>query len=208
MLYYAQDRRCNMKKEILTKENIKHDLLISIKANYSNKADWRFSISLPLAILAILSGILLKNIWIGLLIFSFAAYQMVRYIIAEKKFNAQIKAAKDAVMREDFIVSIETLDKVREETIYEPHVHGYGSHVHTRHAHTTNDVYFFYFRSEIKWRMPEIRRHYAWSKDYYISSEGLNNTSVSGNEFYFIRLESDPKIAYIYNTKFFEFDEY
>ncbi len=190
-----------MKKERLTTDNIKHDLLISINENYSSKADWRFSISLPIAILAIFAGIFLKNIWIGLLIFSFAVYQMVRYIIAEKKFKNQIKITKDAVMREEFIVSIETLDKVREETIYEPHMPG-------RHVHHTKDVYFFYFVSEIKWRMPQIRKHYEWSKDYYISSEGLNNTSVSGNEFYFIRLESDPKVAYIYNTKFFELDEY
>ena len=190
-----------MKKERLTIDNIKHDLLISINENYTNKADWRFSISLPIAILAIFAVIFLENIWIGLLIFSFAAYQMVRYIIAEKKFKNQIKIAKDAVMREEFIVSIETLEKVREETIYEPHIHG-------RHTHSTKDVYFFYFVSEIKWRMPEILKHYKWSKDYYISSEGLFNTSVVGNEFYFIKLEADPKVAYIYNTKFFEFDEY
>ena len=43
---------------------------------------------------------------------------------------------------------------------------------------------------------------------YKIHLKNKISLYTSGNEFYFIRLESDPKVAYIYNTKFFEFDEY
>lgn len=192
-----------MTKEHLTKDNIKHDLLLSIQSNYVNKSEWRFTSSFAITLFAITVGFLLKNIWIGLLIFTFAVYQMVRYIIAEKKFKSKVRAAEDAVMREKFIISRETLDKVREETIYEPHSSYSGKY------HSTKEVYFFYFVSDIKWRMPGgIGTHYAWSKEHYISSTGLNNTSVSGNEFYFVRLESDPKISYVYNTKFFELEDY
>jgi hypothetical protein len=191
-----------MKKELLTTDNIKHDLLLSIQANYANKSEWRIETAFAITLLAVITGFLLKNIWIGLAIFAPAVYLAVRYIIAEKKFKSEIRAAEDAVNREEFIISLETLDKVREETIYEPHS-GYRGK-----THLTKDVCFFYFVSGIKWRMPRIAKHYEWSKEYYISSAGLNNTSVSGNEFYFVKLESDTKISYIYNTKFFELENY
>lgn len=190
-----------MKKELLTTDNIKHDLLISIRSNYVNKSEWRLTSSFAITLFAITTGIFLKNIWIGLAIFAPAVYLAVRYIIAEKKFKSKVRAAEDAVDREEFIISLETLEKVREETIYEPHTYG-GKH------RSTKDFYFFYFTSGIKWRMPRIAKHYEWSKEYYISSEGLNNTSVSGNEFYFVKLESEPKVSYVYNTKFFELENY
>ncbi len=191
-----------MKKEHLTIDNIKHDLLLSIQSNYVNKSEWRLTSSFAITLFAITTGIFLKNIWIGLAIFAPAVYLAVRYIIAEKKFKNKVRAAEDAVNREEFIISLETLDKVRQETIYEPHS-GYSGKYHS-----TKDVYFFYFASGIKWRMPRIAKHYEWSKEYYISSAGLNNTSVSGNEFYFIKLESDPTVSYVYNTKFFELEDY
>lgn len=190
-----------MTKEYLTKDNIKHDLLLSIQSSYVNKSEWRIEAAVAIILLAIITGFLLKNIWIGLAIFAPAVYQIVRYIISEKKFKSKVRAAEDAVAREEFIISLETLEKVRQETIYEPHNYG-GKHYSTREA------YVFYFVSGIKWRMPGIAKHYEWSKEYYISSGGLNNTSVGGNEFYFIRLESDPKVSYVYNTKFFELEDY
>ena len=191
-----------MKKELVTIDNIKHDLLLSIRSNYVNKSEWRISVAISITLLAIITGFLLKNIWIGLVIFIPALYQIIRYIIAEKKFKRKVRVAEDAVNRGEFIISLETLDKVREETIYEPHS-GYRGR-----TNLTKDVCFFYFASGIKWRMPRVAKHYEWSKEYYISSEGLNNTSVSGNEFYFVKLESDPKISYIYNSKFFELEDY
>ena len=191
-----------MKKELLTTDNIKHDLLLSIQSNYVNKSEWRLETAFAITLLAVITGFLLKNIWIGLAIFAPAVYLAVRYIIAEKKFKSEIRAAEDAVNREEFIISLETLDKVREETIYEPHSG------HRGKTRLTKDVCFFYFVSGVKWRMPRVAKHYEWSKEYYISSAGLNNTSVSGNEFYFVKLESDPKVSYIYNTKFFELENY
>ena len=190
-----------MKKETLTKDNIKHDLILSIQSNYVNKSEWRFEAAFAITLLAIITGFLLKNIWIGLAIFTPAVYQIVRYIISEKKFKSKVRAAEDAVAREEFIISLETLEKVRQETIYEPHTYG-------GKRYSTREAYVFYFVSDIKWRMPGIAKHYEWSKEYYISSAGLNNTSVSGNEFYFVKLESDPKVSYVYNTKFFELEDY
>ena len=190
-----------MKKELLTTDNIKHDLLLSIQSNYVNKSEWRLTSSFAITLFAITTGVFLKNIWIGLAIFTPAVYQIVRYVITEKKFKNKVRAAEDAVNREEFIISLETLEKVREETIYEPHTYG------SKHR-STKEVLFFYFTSGIKWRMPRIAKHCEWSKEYYISSAGLNNTSVSGNEFYFIKLESDPTVSYVYNTKFFELEDY
>lgn len=50
--------------------------------------------------------------------------------------------------------------------------------------------------------------HYAWSKDYYLSPDGMFNTSIVDDTFYLVLFTSDPKrkIMMIYNTKFFELD--
>ena len=62
----------------------------------------------------------------------------------------------------------------------------------------------FYFENG-KWRIPETGTLYAWSKEMYISPEGLDNTSVPGNQFYIVRRRGEAEIAYAYNKKFFEY---
>ncbi|MBO7762390.1 MAG: hypothetical protein J6T24_06300 [Clostridia bacterium] len=49
-----------------------------------------------------------------------------------------------------------------------------------------------------------LRKHYAWSREYCLSSTGLWQTSVEGNEFYVISLQGHPDIRYIYPKKFFK----
>ena len=74
-----------MKKERLTLEAIKQDLMKIVDFQLSNKTDWRFSYIVPITLLAVMIGILLKNVLIGLLIFSIAAYHIVRYVIEYRK---------------------------------------------------------------------------------------------------------------------------
>ena len=52
-----------------------------------------------------------------------------------------------------------------------------------------------------------VEKHYSWSKDFYLSSKGLENISMKGDEFYFVSLQSHHDIAYIYPCKNFELDE-
>lgn len=53
-----------------------------------------------------------------------------------------------------------------------------------------------------------IITHYEWSKDYYLSPDGMFNTSIEGDSFYLVIFTWDPsqKIAMIYNTKFFKLE--
>ena len=49
--------------------------------------------------------------------------------------------------------------------------------------------------------------HYVWSKDYCLSSKGLDNISLQGDEFFYISLRGYYNVAYIYPCKLFELDE-
>jgi hypothetical protein len=106
----------------------------------------------------------------------------------------------DGLERGEISIGVEKLSSIRQEEIYEPHHIG-------RRAQTTKTVTFYYFESGIQWREPSIARHYQWSKEYYISSKGLENISISGDEFYYVVLQGNPDIAYIYPCKNFVLDE-
>ena len=108
---------------------------------------------------------------------------------------------KNAVEQGDFVVSTETLIRIGEEPIYEPHV-GLGGH-----AHTLKVVDFFYFESGAQWRIPSIFPHYVWSNLYELSKKGLVNLSCEGDTFYYIALRENSEIAYVYNTKLFDWKD-
>ena len=203
-----------MHKEKLTLFNIKYDLHKVASFKFSNASDWRFSYIVPITLLAIMIGVLTKSILIGLLIFSFAVYHIVLYIPSCKEYFRQKKAIKEAIDRRDISISAEKLSHIGTERIYEPHMGG-------RSIHKFKDVKFYYFVSGTRWRLPivynrnasgtlwrrhEGYKHYGWSKEYYLSSEGLQNISVEGNEFYYISLQGHYDIAYIYPRKIFELD--
>ncbi len=189
-----------MQKDKLTLANIRQDLDKIANAKISNVGEWRSAYYIPITILAVMIGILLKNIWIGLLIFSVAAYHIVMNIIEYRKHGVQEKAITDILNRGDISISVERLSHVSNETIYEPHTHG-------KHTHKTKEVTFFYFESGISWRVPNVDKHYEWSSECYLSSIGLINMSVSGNEFFYITLQGHHDIAYVYPCKLFELDE-
>lgn len=188
-------------KEELRLANVKLDLLKVLSKRESNLSDWRFTYIVPATVLAFGLGFLFRSVWIGLIIFSLAAYHVVRYVIEAHENWAANKQLKKAVDRGDFSVSIETLDHISDETIYEPHI--------TRHGRINiREAKFFYFVGGSSWRVPDIYRHYEWSMNYSMSTNGLDSTSVIGNEFHFITLKGDQDIGYIYNTKMFELKEY
>ena len=188
-----------MHKEKLTLFNIKHDLHNVASFKISNASDWRFSYIVPITLLAIMIGVLTKSILIGLLIFSVAAYHIVLYIPSCKEYFRQKKAIKEALDRGDISISVEKLSHIGTESIYEPHMGG-------RRVHEFKTVTFYYFVSGTRWRLPEVYKHYGWSKEYYLSNKGLENISVEGNEFYYISLQGEYDIAYIYPCKIFQLD--
>jgi len=189
-----------MQKDAVLLANIKQDLKIIIKNQIHNTADRRLSFIVPFTLLAILSGVFLKNIWIVLLFFSVAAYHIVRYVIEFRSYILQKRAIVEAIDRADISVSTEQFDHIADETVYEPHTFGMRGKV-------VKTVKYYYFASGRKWRLPVTDKHYAWSKNYYISSKGLENISIQGDDFYYISLQGYPDIAYIYPCKNFVFKE-
>ena len=188
-----------MKKEKITLEAIKQDLMKMVNFQLSNKSDWRFSYIVPITLLAVMAGVLLKNVIVGLLIFSVAAYHIVRYVIEYREHKKSKLAIISFVERGEISISNEVFSHIANETIYEPHRAG-------RRARATKVIFVYYFNSGSSWRVPNVDMHYSWSKEFYISSKGLENISISGDEFYFVSLQSHQEIAYIYPCKNFELD--
>ncbi len=188
-----------MKKEKITLEAIKQDLMKMVNFQLSNKNDWRFSYIVPITLLAVMAGVLLKNVIVGLLIFAVAAYHIVRYVIEYREHKKSKLAIISLVERGEISISNEVFSHIANETIYEPHRVG-------RRARATKVITVYYFNSGSSWRVPNVDKHYAWSKEFYISSKGLENISISGDEFYIVSLQSHHEIAYIYPCKNFELD--
>ena len=186
-----------MQKETVALHNIKQDLERYLRFKVSNKAEWRQTYYVPITAIALIVGIYLKNVWIGLLIFSFAAYHIVRYVLESREYRALKKEILDALSRGDISVSVEKLDHIAEDRIYEPHFGKNNSKL----------VSFFYFESGRAWRIPYVANHYKWSREYYVSNEGLMNISLQGDKFYFVSLQGHDDIAYIYPCKTFNLDE-
>ncbi len=103
------------------------------------------------------------------------------YVIAYREYKAQKKELSHAFDRGDISISLERLSHISEETIYEPHMeHRYAYKPGMR---DTKEVKFYYFSAGRSWRVPSTDCHYKWSKDYYLTTMGLLNISVEGNEF-------------------------
>jgi len=198
-----------MEKETLTPAGIAKDLSIVINRLHSNKTDSYFSFYLlPLISAAIIIGILLKSVWIGLAIFLIPACFI---IVATKRILTQkneIKKLNELSNQGNISVSVEVFSHVANETIFEPHIHTI--FLHKSHAQLTKTIRLFHFMSGISWIVPspifKNFKHYGWSKTHFISTQGLENISVEGNEFYFVSLQGYPDIAYIYPCKLFKLD--
>ncbi|MGM9641689.1 MAG: hypothetical protein ACI3XI_00630 [Eubacteriales bacterium] len=188
-----------MTKEKITPDAIKKDLLKVANDQISNKADRRLSFIVPITLSAIVLGVVLKNIFVGLLISLLASYHIVLYVIEYKEYRMKKKTVMSLIERGDVSISTEILSHVAHETIYEPHK----SIGRTR---TAKMITQYHFDGGTSWREPFCAKHYEWSGDFYLSHAGLENISISGDEFFYIALQEHPDIAYIYPCKTFELD--
>ena len=197
-----------MRKEKLTLGAIKQDLMKILNSQVSSKADWRFSYIVPITFLAFLSSAFLKNIFIGLLIFSVSVYHFVRFVIEFKEYRSKKAVIVSMIERGEISISIKRFSHIANETIYEPH-HGWKITTLRRmfvRSHAKKTITVYHFDGGKSWRLPRVDKHYSWRKDFYISSKGLENISITGDEFYFISLQAHHDIAYVYPCKNFELD--
>lgn len=190
-----------MKKEILRKENIREDLLKAIEQRNAVRWEWRMCYIGPLVAGSLVMMLcFFQYWWLGLLTLVPAVYHAV-FLVRDLQKNRKITAAlRDSLERDEISVSEEILSHIAEEAVYEPHRRGRG-------ARSMKAVQVFYFRSGASWRHYEVAKHYGWSKEFHMTPAGLENTSAAGDAFYFIRLQSDGDVGYIYNKKLFEYKE-
>ena len=192
-----------MEREKLLSFNIAQDLNIIAKEQISNKSNWRGTYVFGFGIAAVWVGVYYKNWLLVAVLLCVAAYHAVRFAKEYREYATRRNAIMSAISRADISVSLVRFSHISEEIIYEPHRHGVSRKGRT---HLTKTVKYFCFDSGLRWRVPPVSTHYAWSKDYYISTQGLDNISVPGNEFYFISLQGYPDISYIYPCKQFVFE--
>lgn len=189
-----------MIKEKLTLDFIKQDLTKLTKWQMAVKDESRLWTNvIPLILFAITLGIVV-HVTVGIVVALFAVYNLVRYIPECWEISKQKKAVNAAVGRCDVSISRKTLSHIATQTIREPHYFG-------RRVYSTKEVTFFYFEGGSSWRLPGFDEYYEWSSEFHLSSSGLCNISVQGNEFYFVALQGEPDATYIYPCKFFELGE-
>ena len=187
-----------MTKEILTDERIRQDVLGNevkkAKGNDKKTLVW----VMPITVAAILAGAYV-HVLLGVAVGLFAIIPIYLYFKQNREDSDTIFEVEHGG---ELIVEIDTLSHITTETIYEPHTVGTFGRRHTQYSKT---VTVFEFHNA-KWRVPEVEKLYAWSKEMYISPKGLENTSLRGDKFYIVRRLGDAEVAYAYHTKFFTYN--
>ena len=182
-----------MIKEVLTKENIERDVVAYVNYKNSLITDSFMSFFIPITFLAILGAVAFGMLSLPLAavaVFIPSVCLLLWYILVLRRGFI----VKEAVLADGYAVTKEPLISIVEETYVEPHVkHGRGR--------VLRDAKVMYFGVG-SWRIPS--RVYEWSDTFSMSAQGVENTSVAGNEFYVVTLKSTGDIVCVYNTKFFD----
>jgi hypothetical protein len=116
-----------------------------------------------------------------------------------RDYKANMQRITDGIQRGDVSITTERFSHAATETIIEPH------QTLTK-TKITSIATFFYFEAGRRWRVPKVDKHYKWSKEYYVSTKGLENISLQGDEFFYVSLQGNFDIAYIYPCKNFALD--
>ena len=189
-----------MTKEKITFKNIQQDFCRIVKWQLENKLEWRMCSIVPITVIAVIFGFATHRLWVGMVVFLAAGYHIFHLIKDIKEYFVKKRLVKDYLNRNDISISTEKFSHTAQETIYEPHI-GF------RRIHKTKTVKMYYFRA-VSWRDPIFADHYLWSKDFSISSSGLENISIVGDEYFYISLQKYKNIAYIYPCKYFVLEDY
>lgn len=184
-----------MKKELLTKEKIRADLLVTEKTRFWRRAQGIVDGAILVLLLSILLCVIVQTLWIAV---PFACALVVLAVLFLRELNVW-RARCKRVEAGDFTVGRGNYTHEDKEEVYEPHLG------HKRFSlHRT--VKFWYF-SNGKWRVRYDTKHYAWSDLYAMSQQGLENVTLVGDEFYTVALLGDSDFGYVYPAKLFDYRE-
>ena len=204
-----------MKKEIISLDGIKGDLC-GVIGFYTYITQERFlSVACPLSAMAVAFGIMAKNnLPLGLLCIAVClipiAISAVFHIPKLLRWRRLKKTVQSMRGRGELLISVERLDYIKRETVYEPRIG-------RKSVHHMKEASFYYFVSGKRWRRIIQRkftpwvtvpiRYYEWSRDFVLSPMGLDNVSLEGDEFLYVCLRDEPEVACIYPAKYFKLDE-
>ena len=190
-----------MKKEVLTLSNIRQDLSRFPRFYRYYSIEWRYIFFLLITPVAVLIGMVFKSLWAGLLVFTAAAYHIVRFVMACIHCAQQTRLIENACERSELSISVQRLRRIATEKIYEPHL---ATGIHK--IHFFKKVCFFEFDS-LRWRVPDDFRHYEWSDEFCVGPGVLKNAAVPEAEFICVTVKEYPDIAYVYPCQFFTPDK-
>ena len=199
-----------MKKEKITLFAVKEDLMKNVRSMLLVRVEARLLYIIPFTLISLLLYPITHNVYVCLAVFTLALYHIVRFIIEYVEIKKKKNAVLSVNLRGGLSVTTETLSHITKDDVYEPnrrffHKAGDWRYTGTR---SSREITVFHFRGGPSWRVPsKIREHYSWSKELYTTSQGIENLSLMGDEFFFIKLQSDPSVSYIYPCKSFDLDE-
>ena len=198
-----------MKKEKITLAAIKQDLLKNIRSMLLVRIEARLLFIIPFTLLALLLYLRTYNVYVSLAVSTFAIYNTVRFVIEYAELKKKKNAVMRIILRGGVSVSTETLSHIANEDVYEPNVRFFRKIGHWGRTRSSREITVFHFRGGSSWRVPsKLHEHYSWSNELYTTSQGLENISLMGDEFFFVKLQGYPEISYVYPCKNFDLDEY
>ena len=185
------------KKEQLTKENIIRDLVRAEEIRHARVSSINVSLIGDFLIAAVFAALLTRTVWVGVPILLGSVYNAVRLIQKIRIFRTNTSA----IEKGGFVIDTDVLSHIAQERIYEPHISGRGRRIRFNNYRT---VTYYYFDN---CRFREcFFGGFEWSKEYYLSKNGLQNISLAGDEFYVAVRSSDGEVGQIYPKKFFDYD--
>ena len=190
-----------MQKQTLTLANILADLRIKARENkhlYSTSMiAWLFW-----------SLLFFTTLWFiffwfiplpGIALAGLTLFLGMRYTKDYLARHNAVVALRTALERANISIDTERFSHITEEMVVEPHRVG-------RNTRLTRTAFMVYFESGRSWRKPTVNRLYEWSRTHSLSFAGLDNISLAGDEFYYVTLQGQPDVSYVYPAKFFKLD--
>ena len=183
-----------MKKETITTEQIKQDILRGFKTpkemSESQYVKW--------TVIALITGILLlvieyfyPSVMIGFLV---CVIVMVPLVLAGSAISAWCR--KKRFSMNDYEITTEKLAYKNEEHYYARK---------TRHTTRPVDNYNLYFENGKDWQIPD--RNYLWSADRQLSDRYLYDNAHRGDGFIVVTSKKTGKVVTAYPMRFFEYRE-
>lgn len=176
----------------LGREHILADLMAYAESTTVNNGSEFVSALIELAVIAFCLFFVAEYAWMWFFLVPAVIYFAVSLFLS---FYRPYKR-QNAILRGNFKIRREMLKFITRDEIEQKATGLFAK------PQTVEDRMLLHFDSGI-WQAPDVC--YPWSELYRMSHEGLDHTSVIGNEFYVVIYEG--RVCAAYNTKLFDLQE-